>query len=224
MESRYERNIPAVNAEEQDILKHKKVFVAGCGGLGGYVLEYLARMGVGELTFADGDVFEASNLNRQILSSPDMLGSSKAQAAAERIRKINPDVKIKTFDVFLNAENADAMVSGQDLVIDALDNVAARLLLEDTCAKHQVTLVHGAIQGWALQAAVIRPGEGILHRLYGNDGASASKTSLPFTPAACAAMEAAEAVKLLCGRPSSLDGKLLMADLRTMEWTLVPLH
>ena len=224
MESRYERNIPALSKEEQDILKCKKVLVAGCGGLGGYVLEYLARIGVGELTFADGDVFEASNMNRQILSSPDMLGRSKAQAAAERLRRINPDVKTKVFEAFLDAENADAMVCGQDLVIDALDNVAARLLLEDTCAKHQITLVHGAIQGWALQAAVIRPGEGILHRLYGSEGASSSKTSLSFTPAACAALEAAEAVKLLCGRPSSLEGKLLVADLRTMEWTLIPLR
>ena len=224
MESRYERNIPAVSAEEQEILKHKKVLVAGCGGLGGYVLEYLARIGVGELTFADGDVFEASNLNRQILSSPDVLGRPKAQTALERIRRINPDIRTKVFDAFLNAENADEMVSGQDLVIDALDNVAARLLLEDTCARHQVTLVHGAIQGWAMQAAVIRPGEGVLHRLYGNEGASASKTSLSFTPAACAAVETAEALKLLCGRPSSLEGKLLRADLRTMEWTLIPLR
>ena len=94
MEPRYERNIPAVSPEEQETLSGKRVLVAGCGGLGGYIIEYLVRMGVGELTVADGDVFEPSNLNRQLLSGSDTLGRGKAAAAAARARNVNPSVKV----------------------------------------------------------------------------------------------------------------------------------
>ena len=97
------------------------------------------------------------------------------------------------------------------------------LLLEDACARQGLSIVHGAIQGWLVQATVARPGAGTLHQLYGPDFRPESASSLPFTPAFCAAVQAAEAVKLLCGRPSQLDGRLLLADLRQMSWELVRL-
>lgn len=223
MDARYERNFPSLSLEEQELLARKRVLIVGCGGLGGNIIEHLARMGVGELTVVDGDVFEASNMNRQVLSAPAVLGTSKAAAAYERIRWIDPDIKVHAVDSFFDEANADELVCGQDLAIDALDSVAARLLLEDTCAKHGVTLVHGAIQGWSAQAAVIRPGEGILHRLYGKEGSYPGKTSTSFTPAFCAAIEAAEAIRLLCGHPSPLEGKVLLADLREMHFDLLDL-
>ena len=221
MEERYSRSIPAVSAEEQAALAQKRVLVAGCGGLGGYLVEYLARMGVGELTAVDGDVFEPSNLNRQLLSAEALLGTSKALAARERVRAVNPAVAVRAVEAFLDEENADGLVEGQDLVLDALDNIPARLVLEDACARQGVPIVHGAIQGWSAQVAVVPPGSGALRRLYGRMAAPADKTSLPFTPAFCAAAQAAEAVKLLCGRPSVLEGKLLLADLRRMDWDVL---
>ena len=221
MEERYSRSIPAVSAEEQATLAQKRVLVAGCGGLGGYLIEYLARMGVGELTAVDGDVFEPSNLNRQLLSAEALLGTSKALAARERVRAVNPAVAVRAVEAFLDEENADGLVEGQDLVLDALDNIPARLVLEDACARQGVPIVHGAIQGWSAQVAVVPPGSGALRRLYGRMAAPADKTSLPFTPAFCAAAQAAEAVKLLCGRPPALEGKLLLADLRRMDWDVL---
>ncbi len=223
MLERYSRNIPSVSEAEQEALARKRVLVAGCGGLGGCLIEYLARMGVGELTAVDGDVFEPSNLNRQILSREDLLGASKAAAARERARAVNSAVKVRAVDAFLDEHNADGLVQGQDLVLDALDSAAARLILEDACARRGVTIVHGAILGWLAQATVAPPGAGVLHRLYAAPMASPDKTSLPFTPAFCAAIQAAEAVKLLCGRPSALEGKLLVADLRQMDWDLLPI-
>lgn len=221
MEERYIRNIPAVSAEEQAALMGKRVLVAGCGGLGGYLIEYLARMGVGELTAVDGDVFEPSNLNRQLLSAQDLLGVSKAQAAQARVRSVNPAVTVHAVEAFLDEKNAGELVRGQDLVLDALDNIPARLALEEACEGRNVPIVHGAIQGWSAQVAVVPPGSGVLRRLYGRGDTPAEKTSLPFTPAFCAAVQAAEAVKLLCGRPSELEGKLLLADLRWMDWTIL---
>jgi molybdopterin/thiamine biosynthesis adenylyltransferase len=223
MEDRFLRNLGALTEAECALLEKKSVLLAGCGGLGGYLIEYLARMGVGELTAADGDVFEPSNLNRQLLSGEAALGRNKAAVAAERARAVNPLVKFTPVEEYLTADNADRLTAGQDLVMDALDSAPARLLLEDACARQGLSIVHGAIQGWQVQATVVRPGAGTLHQLYGPDFRPESASSLPFTPAFCAAVQAAEAVKLLCGRPSRLDGRLLLADLRQMSWELVRL-
>lgn len=223
MEERYTRNIPAISAEEQAVLAQKRVLVAGCGGLGGYLIEHLTRMGVGEITAVDGDRFEVSNLNRQLLSAPALLGEEKALAAAERVSKVNPAVRVTAVAAFLDESNADALLREQDLALDALDSAPARLLLADACARQGVTLVHGAVQGWSVQAAVVPPGSGLLHRLYTGAPAQNIKTVLPFTAAFCAAVQAAQAVQLLCGRPAALSGKLLLADLEHLEFDTVTL-
>ncbi len=223
MEKRFERNMPAISAAEQQRLRESHVLVAGCGGLGGYVIEYLARAGTGELTVADGDVFEPTNLNRQILALADTLGCDKALSAAERVRRIDPELNVHAISAFITADNADALVRDKDLVVDALDSIGARLLLEDACARQGVPLIHGAVSGWSMQAALILPGEGTLHRLYGEAGSLGRPSVLPFTPAFCAAVEAAEAVRVLCGRQPQLKGKLLLADLRELDWQLLSL-
>lgn len=227
MEKRYERNIPAISEEEQAGLASKKVLVLGCGGLGGYILEYLARLGIGHITAVDGDVFETGNLNRQLYSTPDLIGHGKAAAAARRIKTIAPDTDILPVEAFFCEENADRLVRNQHLVIDALDNLPSRLLMEDVCERQKVIFIHGAILGWNMQVTVGRPGSRVLHRIYGTEAASpcadaVSKTSLSMTPAACAAMQAAEAAKILTGHESSLDGRLLLFNLETMEQMIIP--
>ncbi|MBR6653298.1 MAG: ThiF family adenylyltransferase, partial [Oscillospiraceae bacterium] len=92
MDLRYSRNIPAISPEEQDTLKGKKVLVLGCGGLGGYIIENLLRMGVGAITAVDGDSFDESNLNRQLLATEKTLGTNKAIAAAQRANAVNSQV------------------------------------------------------------------------------------------------------------------------------------
>lgn len=221
MDERYIRNLPAVSAEEQASLEHRRVLVAGCGGLGGYLIEYLARMGVGEITAVDGDVFEISNLNRQLLSTQDLLGTGKARAAQARIQRVNPRVKCRAVEAFLDESNADDLVRDQDLALDALDNAEARLVLEDACARRGITIVHGAILGWSVQVSVVPAGSGLLRRIYGSAAAPAEKASLPFTPPFCAAIQAAQAVRLLCGQPAPLENRLLLADLRRMDWDVL---
>ena len=152
MESQYERNFPAISAEEQEMLRRKHVLVLGCGGLGGYLIELLARLGVGRLTVVDGDGFEPSNLNRQLYSAPAVLGRSKAMTAAERVRAIAPNTAVEPVQAFFTEQNSDKLVQGTDLVMDALDNLPARLLLEDTCDRCHVPYVHGAILGFFFQA------------------------------------------------------------------------
>ncbi|MFO7897005.1 MAG: ThiF family adenylyltransferase [Candidatus Cloacimonadales bacterium] len=123
------------------------VCVVGCGGLGGYVLELLARLGVGEITVVDGDSLEESNLNRQILSREANLGSSKVKAAEKRISSINSEIKLHALNKFLTPENAVEIISEMDLVIDALDSIETRKILAQACATENLVLVHAAIAG-----------------------------------------------------------------------------
>ena len=146
---RYERyNAPAISPEEQKILGAKRVFVAGCGGLGGYVVEYLGRIGVGHLTIADGDVFSASNLNRQLLSTEKTLGKPKPLCAKERLEQINPLVSVTPVCQNIDRENAGALLDGHDVAVDALDNGTARKILAQAANDAGIPLVSGAISGW----------------------------------------------------------------------------
>ena len=216
MDERYIRNLGALTEKECALLRTKTVFVAGCGGLGGYLIEMLLRLGVGTIRAADGDSFEASNLNRQLLSSPSALGRAKAEAAAERAALVNPDVRFVAIGEFVTAENAAQLIRGCDAVLDALDNIGARRLLARACAEEGIALIHGAICGWSAQAAVVMPGEDLIDRIYPEGARLSSKTSLSFTPPFCAALQVALCTRLLAGRPVE-SGRLTMADLLDME-------
>lgn len=221
IKERHSRNIGALSKDDMEKLAASRVLVIGCGGLGGNIIEYLARAGVGALTVVDGDVFEESNLNRQILSTAGNIGQKKALAAAERVRAIDPSIDVTPVCDFFTKENASALMSDADLVVDALDNAAARLVLEDAAAEAGLAIVHGAICGWDLQAMLVPPGSGLLHQIYTEDYVPASKTSLSFTPAACASIEAAMAVRFLCGLENELDSALLVGSLADMSFDII---
>ena len=216
MEERYIRNLGALTEQECAQLRTKTVFVAGCGGLGGYLIEMLLRLGVGAIRAADGDVFEASNLNRQLLSSTRNLGRSKAAAAANRAAEVNPDVRFTAIPEFLTEENAAELIQGCDAVLDALDNIPARRILARACAQAGIPLIHGAICGWTAQAAVIMPGDDLIDRIYPEGASPSSKASLSFTPPFCAALQTALCTRLLVGRPLE-TGRFYIADLLDPE-------
>ena len=221
MDPRFIRNLPTLTEQEQTVLAGKRVFIAGCGGLGGFLTEFLVRAGVGHVVAADCDSFEYSNRNRQLLSTESTLGQSKVLAAAARARDVNPAVDFRPVEVRLDGENLPPLLTGCDLALDALDGVSARLALEDACAEKGIPLVHGAVHGWAAQAAVVLPGSGLLHGLYAGIGGETDSSVLSPVPAMCAAVQAAEAIKLLLGRPSALSGKLMMMDLRDMDFSVI---
>ena len=224
MEDRFSRNMPTLRPEEQARLAGAHVFVAGCGGLGGHVLELLLRLGVGHITAADGDRFTPSNRNRQLLSLESNLGQSKVSAALSRARDINPDVEFRALETVLDRDNLPELLRGCDLVMDALDSVEARLTLAAACADAGLTLVHGAVEAWLAQVTVLPPGSDVLGRLYGPGTAPAkSSTVLSPAPALCAAVQCAEAAKLLAGRESDLVGRLFVADLEQMEFQIIEL-
>lgn len=218
---RYERNSPALSVEEQQLLAAKRVLIAGCGGLGGYVFEFLGRIGVGYLTVVDGDVFAESNLNRQLLSSSETLGRPKPECAAERMRLVNPNVEVTPVNAFLTEENAVHIISGHDVVVDALDNGPARVLLARAAATCGLPLVSGAISGWRGRVLILCPGENADFLWYGKNAAAAG--NLCFTASAVASVQAAETVKLLLDRPGALKKRLLEFDLLGSLWEDIPL-
>ena len=214
---RYSRNIPALSEAECAALWGKSVAVIGCGGLGGYLIEFLARIGIGSIRCVDGDVFDETNLNRQILSTTALLGKSKAEAASARVRAINPDVQVAAYPVFLDSTNARELIAGCDAVLDALDNIPARRILAQACDAENIPYIYGAISGWVAQAAVCMPGEDLIQKLYPEDAVIKDKSVLSFTPALCASMQAALCVKLLAGRKFQ-TGVLHYADLLYEEY------
>ena len=217
MDPRLIRNLPVLSEAEQQMLSEKHVLVAGCGGLGGFVVEFLVRAGVGKITAADPDSFELSNRNRQLLSLESTLHQNKALAAAARAKDINPNVVFHPVETRLDAETLPELLQTCDLAVDALDSAADRLTLAEACGAQGLHLVHGAVHGWAAQTAVVPPGSDLLHRLYSAAAPPADSAVLSPVPAFCAAVQCAEAIRLLCGQPSALENKLLIADLQSMD-------
>ena len=225
MKKRYTRNIGTISEEEQQLLAAKSVCVVGCGGLGGGIIEGLVRIGVGRLTAIDGDVFDETNLNRQVLSNQDNLGHAKAVEAKLQMRAINDSVQVDSIQALLDSDNAADFIRGHDAVVDALDNVEARLALETACSEEKIPLIHGAIGGWHGQVGVVMPGMGLWHEIYGEEEPDAEEgekpTNPPFTPAVVSGLQVAETVKVLLGREKTLAGRLLTIDLLNQEYEII---
>jgi molybdopterin/thiamine biosynthesis adenylyltransferase len=222
VEARYARNIPALTEEECNLLHEKRVAVIGCGGLGGHLIDQLARIGVGFIRVVDGDVFEPSNLNRQLLSEVPLLGTGKAQAAADRVARINPDIEIDAVETFLTQENAAQIIEGCDAVLDGLDNIESRKVLSAACREAGIPYIFGAIQGWVAQAAVSMPEDNLPDILYPAGTVIRDKSVLSFTPALCASMQVSLCIKLLTGRPVE-SGTVYYFDLLNQEFEIIPL-
>lgn len=221
MNPRYERNIPALTEAECNTLRGKRVLVVGCGGLGGHLIDLLARIGVGALRVVDGDVFEPSNLNRQLLSEVPLLGVSKAKAAAERVSRVNPEIAVEAVYSFLTQENVSALLTKCDAVLDGLDNMESRQLLAKECEQAGIPYIYGAVNGWVAQAAISMPGDHLIERLYPEGAVLKNKSVLSFTPALCASMQVSLCVKLLTGR-SVETGTLYYFDLLNQEFETIP--
>jgi molybdopterin/thiamine biosynthesis adenylyltransferase len=218
---RYVRNLGTVGLEGQARLLRATVAVVGLGGLGGYVAEALARMGVGRLVLIDGDLFEEHNLNRQILSAEANLGTDKVQAARQRVAEINGAVEVIGHAVTLTRENLPRLLEGADVIVDALDRLPIRLTLQEGAQALGIPMVHGSIAGFLGQVMTIFPGDPGLRSLYGDtdelpeQGLEAQLGTPAATPMAVAAWEAQEVVKVLLDHGELLRNRLLVMDMQS---------
>jgi molybdopterin/thiamine biosynthesis adenylyltransferase len=216
---RYARNLKTYTPKEQLKLLQSTVAVIGLGGLGGIVVEILARAGIGCLYLTDGDHFEDHNLNRQLNSTSDSIGTSKSLAAKNRLLKINPSLSIKAHSEFLNDKNAALLIESSDIVVDCLDNIKTRFILAKAAKKKNIPMVSAAVGGLYGQVTTIFPGDTTLSMIYGSLDASSSKGAeaslgcLPQIVLMIAALEASEVLKFLLERGQLLRNRLFVADL-----------
>lgn len=219
-EDRYARNKKTFSDEDQQKLAVSCVAIVGCGGLGGYIAEQLARIGVGKIVLFDGDRFEVSNLNRQIMATELNIGQWKVEAARDRLQSVNSEVQVEAVRDWFEEDKAPELLQKVDLVCDALDSRDSRVMLERVCHQMELPLVYASIAGWFGQIGVSLPGDFSVSRLFGSGkkGVESTWGNPAFTPAVLASLSVAEAVKLLVGREPSLRHAWLQVDLLTMEF------
>jgi molybdopterin/thiamine biosynthesis adenylyltransferase len=216
---RYIRNMKSFSAADQAVLLKSKATIAGLGGLGGVVTEIFARMGIGTLDLIDGDVFEESNLNRQFLCTENLISTPKAYAAAMRVKDINSSVTVFHHRKYLNEENAYVIIQDSDVVIDCLDSLPGRFVLEKASKNAGCRLVSAAVAGSYGHITSIFPEDPGLKLIYGDPekvpdkGAETSLGALSHCVSLIASLEASEAIKIILKKGSLLRNKLLLVDL-----------
>ena len=222
---RYLRNGEILKIEEQLKLARSKVGIVGAGGLGGQVVILLARLGIGEMVVIDADVFDETNLNRQALSNMDAIGSPKVLTAQKVVGSINPAVEVTPHVESLNESNAEKLLGGVDLIVDALDNIPDRLLLDKTARFLCVPLIHGAIAGFDGQLTTLMPEGASLRTILGDGGKDDSGYISPekllgvpaVTASITASFQVMETLKVLLGRGEASVGYLTHINLETLR-------
>ncbi|HIE14821.1 TPA: HesA/MoeB/ThiF family protein [Candidatus Bathyarchaeota archaeon] len=225
----YSRQIvlPDMGYNGQLKLKNAKVCVVGLGGLGSPAAVQLASMGVGHLRLVDYDIVELSNLQRQQLYSIKFLGYPKVEVAAERLHELNPNIKIEPLPLSLNLDNAEDIVQGMDVIIDGLDRMTPRYILNRTCQKLGVSYVFGAaIMKFGVISTIIPGATPCLECFQGNlDDESLPTCAVvgvhPSILNIVASIEVYEAVRIMLGMKPLLMNKMLYCDLTDMSFEMV---
>jgi len=231
--NRYQRHLllPEVGIEGQAKLLGAKVLMLGAGGLGSPAALYLAAAGVGTIGIVDMDDVDASNLQRQILHNLDRIGHRKVDSARETIEKLNPDVKVNTYDVRLTADNIIDIMSGYDIVVDGADNFPSRYLLNDASVKLGIPVVHGSIFRFEGMVSVFHPLRGPTYRDMVPEPppaefapSCAEAGVLGVLPGIVGSIQALETIKVILDLGEALIGRILTIDTTEMSFRVFKLR
>ncbi len=221
---RYLRNMHTLSVQDQILLLQANIVIFGVGGLGGYILDLLARMGVGRMLICDGDRFEESNLNRQLMANETNLGQNKAIAAREKISLVNSSMELSVVDRFATEGELQELIKDKDLVVDALGGLEIRRILFQAAEVAGLPLVSGFIAGATGGVSTVFPGDkGLLSMWEGQVGAEERLGCLTHTASVIASMQCAEIVNLLCGKKVRLKQKMAVCDLEECSWEVFEL-
>lgn len=143
--------------EEQEILRTTPIVIIGCGGLGGTIIEQFVRAGFEELTIVDQDVFDETNLNRQVRSNLDTVGKSKVKITKSAMEQINPNINITDYDLIIDEKNISKILKGNKILVDAVDNVYTRVLISREAKQQGMVFVHSAVEKTMGQLSVFEP-------------------------------------------------------------------
>lgn len=216
-----------LGSEGQQRLRDSRVVIVGLGGLGSVSALYLALAGVGHLRIVDQDTVELNNLHRQVLYTMDDLRHPKVEAAARRLRLVNPEVEVEPIPRNVRRSNIDDTVKDMDCILDGLDNMQTRYLLNSASMKHNVPYVFGGAIGLEGNLSVFAPPktpclECILPSLDNRHLPTCdTRGVLGATPGIIGTMQAMETIKLLAGMTGTLQGKLLICDFRDMSFATI---
>jgi adenylyltransferase/sulfurtransferase len=224
---RYSRHIllPPIDVRGQEKLLASRVLIIGLGGLGSPAAMYLAASGVGHLVLADHDKVDLTNLQRQIVHATDRVGQDKTASAARGLERLNPEIRITSFNKTLDVEELAEQVKLADAVVDASDNFATRFGLNRLCVQYKKPLISGAVIRLEGQVTTFRadlPGSACYRCLYQDMDEIAESCSetgvLAPIPGIIGSIQATETIKVLTGVGRTLHGRLLVLDAQTMEW------
>jgi adenylyltransferase/sulfurtransferase len=224
---RYGRQIlyPNFGEEGQKKLRESHVVVAGLGGLGSPASIYLACAGVGHISLVDGDFVDLSNLNRQVLYGEEDIGEKKPFAAAQKLTQLNPSIEFTPLFERVTEDNVRDIIKGSHVVVDGMDNFETRLVLNSACVAEGIPFIHAGIHGLLGQITTIIPRKTpCLACLFPKVAKKPSVIPVfGVIPALLAVLQVTEVIKLLAGFGELLTGKMLYANIETMEFTLVNL-
>ncbi|MHB1678157.1 MAG: HesA/MoeB/ThiF family protein [Sulfuriferula sp.] len=230
---RYSRHIllDDIGVAGQQAIREAKVLIVGAGGLGSAVALYLAASGVGYLSISDGDKVDSSNLQRQIIHRNDAVGRNKAESAALSIAALNPQVSVTPISEYLSGAALDRAIASHQIIIDASDNFVTRHAINRACVQYHRPLVSGAAIRFSGQISVfdLRSADSPCYQCLFPDTQTVEVTSCAqsgiFSPLVgiIGATQAAEALKLIIGIGTSLNGRLLLLDALTMQWRSISL-
>ncbi|MGC8998098.1 MAG: HesA/MoeB/ThiF family protein [Candidatus Bathyarchaeia archaeon] len=219
-----------IGRKGQEKLAKAKVAVVGLGGLGTVASLYLTLAGVGYLRLIDQDTVEPHNLHRQVLYTPEDLHYPKAEVSAKKLMEVNPFVRVEAFPENLNVDNAEKLLKGMDCVVDGLDNMRTRYIVNRTCIKLKIPYVFGAAIGVEGNLSVFAPPETpclecVLPNIEDNSLLTCDvRGVLGATPGIIGTMEAMETIKLLAGIGTPLKGKLMVCDFSDMYYTIIDIY
>lgn len=212
---RYKRqiSIPQIGTEGQMLLQSSTAAVIGAGGLGAPVLTYLAAAGVGNILVIDKDAVEESNLNRQFLYSREDIGRKKAEAAKEKLKKQNPQIKVTAFSDAFTEENGRELLKGTDVVVDCVDSVKTRISVNKICLLLRIPLVEGGIYGFYGYVTSVFQNSPCLECMgYTKEMEQKEIPSLGAAAGVVGSLQAVEALKILLGKGEPFYGRLFQYD------------
>lgn len=230
---RYSRQlvVPGFGLEGQVRLKAAKVLIIGTGGLGSPVAYYLSAAGIGTLGLVDADRVELSNLQRQILHSETALDKMKVLSAAGRLHQLNRDLVINTYPLRVSEANVERLLAPYDLVVDAVDSLETRFVVNDACVRLNKPLVEAGVSQMTGMVMTILPGQSPCYRCVFPQlppvGSLPTPAQLGVVGSAAGlvgCIQATEAIKLLLGLGDCLAGKMLWIDLLRMSFETVPIQ
>ena len=219
---RYDRQImiPEIGEEGQEKLKRAKIVIAGVGGLGSPIAVYLAAAGVGTIRIIDQDTVDISNLNRQILHWDRDVERGKVDSAFEKLSELNPNIEVEALRTTIGENNVSRLTEGYDAIVDAMDNMPTRYLLNRAAIEMGIPFFHGAVRGFEGRVMTIIPGKtACLQCMYRGPVPEEKFPVIGTAPALVGAIQATEVIKYLVDMGGLLAGRLLLYDGTTQTFT-----